>query len=433
MEVIRVLRIASFFCHFFINSRKKATISHKAVILLQIIQNFMPFYFSQHSAPLLFGFLQGMIYAFLLLFRGFKKDRLADKLLGGVLLICSFHIAQYMLGFGGWYDSRDGYSSFMFYFPFHNFLLLGPLIYFYFRSLTNHQFFFTKRDIWHFLPWILSFSIYLFAFIGDFVFYKWWLGETFPGHDGTQGKLGIWQQGTVSVFVLWASITSLVVYTTFTIREFRRYKKYILDNFSETEGIEFNWLRTLLWAFIIGMGINGIFGFLQSFIAFSYAENWNSFFVIAVMIYFISIPGYSTTNQLPLLNFEPKKEDDKPEEKTAKLTPEINEWKKKIEAYMTNEQPYLNPNLTLKHLSQNLKTNTSILSKAINSGFNQNFNDFINAYRVRAVQEKLAIPEYQQFTLTSIAYECGFNSKATFNRAFKKFSGVSPKQFLEKV
>jgi hypothetical protein len=47
--------------------------------------------------------------------------------LAGLPLICCFHIAQDMLGFGGWYDSRDGYSSFMFYFPFYNFLLFGPL------------------------------------------------------------------------------------------------------------------------------------------------------------------------------------------------------------------------------------------------------------------------------------------------------------------
>lgn len=392
----------------------------------------MPFYFSQHSAPLLFGFLQGVIYAFLLLIRGFRKDRLADKLLAAVLLICCCHVAQYMLGFGGWYDSRDGYSTFMFYFKFHNFLLLGPLIYFYFRSLTNHEFQFKKQHFWHFIPWIISFSIYLGVFLGDFVYFKMMMGEVFPGHSGTQGKLAQWNQGMISVIIQWAGMISLIVYMALTIREFRQYKKYVFDNFSETEGIEFTWLHVVLWAFIIGIGIRWIFGFFQTFISFTYAENWNSFMVIAVMIYFISIPGYSATNQLPKLSFEPQKEDE-PEDDLSAINPEINEWKQKIEAFMQAEQPYLNPNLTLKNLAQSLKTNTSILSKAINSGFDQNFNDFINAYRVRAVQEKLAIPKYQQFTLTSVAYECGFNSKATFNRAFKKFSGVSPKQFLEKV
>ena len=96
----------------------------------------MNFHFSEHSSPLLFGFLQGIIYSVLLLTRGYRKDRLSDKLLAGVLLVCSFEIAQYMLGFGGWYDSRDRHSTFMFYFPFHNLLLFGPLIYFYFIQLT---------------------------------------------------------------------------------------------------------------------------------------------------------------------------------------------------------------------------------------------------------------------------------------------------------
>ena len=357
---------------------------------------------------------------------------MADKLLAGVLLVCSLHIAQYMLGFGGWYDSHDGYSSFMFYFPFHNFLLLGPLIYFYFRSLTNHEFTITRRDYLHFIPWGITLGIYLIAFLGDFLIFKWLLGEEFPNHFGTQGRLGTIQQGKISGYVQWAGMISLVIYMVLTIREFRQYKKYLLDNFSETEGIEFGWLRTVLWAFIIGIGINWTFAFIQNFMDFSYVEIWNSFFVIAVMIYFISIPGYSATNQIPVLSFEPEKivevVPDNPE-----MAAEINHWKEKIENFMTNEQPFLNPNLTLKYMAQHLKTNTSVLSKAINTGFDQNFNDFINSYRVRAVQEKLATPKYQQYTLTSVAYECGFNLKATFNRAFKKFSGVSPKQFLDNV
>ena len=61
-----------------------------------------------------------------------------------------------------------------------------------------------------------------------------------------------------------------------------------------------------------------------------------------------------------------------------------------------------------------------------------NFNDFINYYRVLAVQEKLKGGEHKRQTLLGIAYDAGFNSKATFNRAFKKVTGLSPKEWLEK-
>jgi AraC-like DNA-binding protein len=68
----------------------------------------------------------------------------------------------------------------------------------------------------------------------------------------------------------------------------------------------------------------------------------------------------------------------------------------------------------------------------INQGFQQNFNDFINNYRIEAVKQKLQLGEQKTQTLLGIAYDCGFNSKATFNRAFKKVTGVSPKEWLQK-
>jgi AraC-like DNA-binding protein len=67
----------------------------------------------------------------------------------------------------------------------------------------------------------------------------------------------------------------------------------------------------------------------------------------------------------------------------------------------------------------------------INQGFRLNFNDLINQYRIEAVKQKLKAGEQKTQTLLGIAYDCGFNSKATFNRAFKKATGQSPKEWLE--
>jgi AraC-like DNA-binding protein len=81
-------------------------------------------------------------------------------------------------------------------------------------------------------------------------------------------------------------------------------------------------------------------------------------------------------------------------------------------------------------MARKLDTNVSVLSRAINQCFKQNFNDFINQRRIEAVKEKLKAGELQRQTLLGIAFDCGFNSKATFNRAFKKMTGVSPKEWL---
>ena len=96
---------------------------------------------------------------------------------------------------------------------------------------------------------------------------------------------------------------------------------------------------------------------------------------------------------------------------------------------MQKEKPYLQPDLTLSDLAATLKTNTSILSLAINAGFGKNFNDFINEYRVEDFKAKMASKEFQHLTLLAVAFESGFNSKTTFNRAFKKFTNQNPSDF----
>ena len=98
---------------------------------------------------------------------------------------------------------------------------------------------------------------------------------------------------------------------------------------------------------------------------------------------------------------------------------------------MNTQELYLQPELSLNDLSRHLKMNPSQLSKMINTQMRQNFNDFVNEYRVKSLIQKLKAGEHVSKTLLSLAYECGFNSKATFNRAFKKVNGKSPKEFLD--
>ena len=94
---------------------------------------------------------------------------------------------------------------------------------------------------------------------------------------------------------------------------------------------------------------------------------------------------------------------------------------------MLQDKLYLEPELSLSDLAVKLKTNTSVLSAAINSNFGKNFNDFVNEYRVEEFKKQIKLPENQHYTLLAVAFDCGFNSKATFNRAFKKFTGQAPK------
>ena len=75
--------------------------------------------------------------------------------------------------------------------------------------------------------------------------------------------------------------------------------------------------------------------------------------------------------------------------------------------------------------------NSSLLSRVINVGYNLNFNDFINGYRIKEVLSKIDDQQHKKVTLLGIALDSGFNSKATFNRAFKKQMGITPIEYIK--
>ena len=127
----------------------------------------MTFIFSAYSGLLLPFFLQGVVVSVVLLTRGRRHGTASDGWLALLLLLHSVRLAQWMLGFGGWYDAHNALSTFMFYFPFGNWLALGPTLYFYFRSLTNQDFRFGRRELLHFVPALLYLGWRAVAFVVD--------------------------------------------------------------------------------------------------------------------------------------------------------------------------------------------------------------------------------------------------------------------------
>ncbi|MCB0284936.1 MAG: hypothetical protein KDF60_20315, partial [Calditrichaeota bacterium] len=141
----------------------------------------MRFDFNIYSSLLLPAFIQAILFAALLLLRGVKQERLSDRLLGFILLLNAIKIAFWMLGFAGWYETHDAFTSFMFYFPFNNIILIGPILYFYFLSLTNAGFKFEKKHRIHLLIPALWLLLIISKFIIDFSVYY-----PFPVNDDSQ-------------------------------------------------------------------------------------------------------------------------------------------------------------------------------------------------------------------------------------------------------
>ena len=102
-----------------------------------------------------------------------------------------------------------------------------------------------------------------------------------------------------------------------------------------------------------------------------------------------------------------------------------------LERLMAEQKPFKNPDLTLNELARNLEVHPNHLSQVINSRIKKNFYELINDLRVEEFIQMTGQPENQQYTLLSLAHDCGFNSKASFNRNFKKYTGQSPREYLK--
>lgn len=101
-----------------------------------------------------------------------------------------------------------------------------------------------------------------------------------------------------------------------------------------------------------------------------------------------------------------------------------------IENSMVAEKLYLNPTLTLIQMATALKLTPKVISRHINTGFNKSFNDYVNGYRIEEVKRRLKSSDLEKLTILGIAYDSGFNSKTTFNRIFKEFTGMAPSEFI---
>jgi len=399
---------------------------------LYLSMSFLPLFtfpdFNLYSTPLLVLVLQGLIFAILLLVRFLQKKNTSDLFLAFILLITCYHRTTYTIGFMDWYDTYR--NTKINYYLVSLAMVMAPMIYFYVKSITTSDFRFKRKDIWHFVPWILFFLTKLFILLYD---------VSQPGFNDTQnGPMVVnFEWKYLGPVVTLFSTGQMLLYLAFTFQHFYQYKKKIQQYFSNTYKLELNWIRNFLYvyAFIF------LYGFVQIFInevivEMSWTQKWWLQFCSALIVIYVGIKGYFTnTIKLTALNFESRNEiiRSKINRQSQELSNEVEQRKKQVQNYFENEKPFLNPDLNLSELARELQMHRAELSEVINAGFGQNFNDFVNSFRVEFFKQKLNEGVHKQLSLLGIAYDSGFNSKATFNRVFKKLTNTSPTEFLNSL
>tara|TARA_R110002096_G_scaffold417344_1_gene620960 strand:+ start:119 stop:2452 length:2334 start_codon:yes stop_codon:yes gene_type:complete len=112
---------------------------------------------------------------------------------------------------------------------------------------------------------------------------------------------------------------------------------------------------------------------------------------------------------------------------------QLKEYRENLDRLMLEEEPYIDPNLTLPILAEMMEIPSNHLSQLLNEGYGKNFADFVNSYRLEAFKAKVADKSQRHLTILALAYDSGFNSKTVFNTYFKKTMGTTPSAYWKKI
>ncbi|MGF1586112.1 MAG: helix-turn-helix domain-containing protein [Bacteroidales bacterium] len=363
---------------------------------------------------------------FLIVLLGGKKNKmLADK----ILLVM---LAVYAITIGGPYiEIYNRNNSYPYPHLMNNawlFLLLhGPLLWFYVKSLIIKNYQFRFFHFLHFLPFFVLLVLHYFNFLSLTANEKILL---------TQDELF-----TTTVFFKIRGIfigLSSIGYNIWALILLRKHRKNIMNQFSTIENIDLAWLRTLSLASLIVFTVNVFLFNLNNYLHFAgfyelaqIAYSFSTIYVLFIGYFGIKqgriFVDYSNTEVEQFL------ETGKKEKLILTEKKDYSDIINKLTLLMEQKQPYLDPELNLAKLSSLMKTKPELISEVLNSSLNQNFFDYINKYRIEEFKIKCLTKESKHFSVMGIAYDCGFNSKAAFYRAFNKFEGMSPTAYISKV
>ncbi|AYZ35436.1 AraC family transcriptional regulator [Chryseobacterium indologenes] len=219
-------------------------------------------------------------------------------------------------------------------------------------------------------------------------------------------------------------------YTLLSYITIRKHQRKIQQFSSNTEGINLNWLEYIILVLLI---VNIIYVLYNLF----YDPKSLNFFINAVFLVVIYFVAYYSLKQKEIYPVEEQQRnelisidaDSDTEEVKRKLISdeELLKIKTQLENIMVLQEPYLDSELNLIKLAEMLSVSTHHLSYVINTGFNKNFFQYVNEFRVEYA--KILLKTDSKLSILGIAYESGFNSKTSFNTTFKKVTGLTPSEF----
>ena len=379
-----------------------------------------------HIAALL-GAIQGVFLTAVLATQ--RRNRTANRLLAVAMFAFSIFMASAVYHAGGFERAFPHFFGVAYPLP----LLFGPLIYLYAVAAADRHRPFGGRDWLHFLPFALTvvsaLPVYLLSGAGKLAFYQ-------------QLQQGIRTPLIQVVDPL--KFVSGISYAIATLVLLRRHRARVMDNYSSIERVNLRWLLMLAG------GVAAIWALATILQVFEVAahpllQRADDAIALAIAILVYGI-GYMALRQPEIFDFAARREESPTPVPLAPVDPpapspasryersgltekEAAALKQALVAAMETDRLYQNTDLTLGDLASRLKTTAHKLSEVLNSEIGQTFYDFVNAYRVRDVERRIADERFKNLTILALAMEAGFASKATFNHVFRKQTGRTPSAY----
>ncbi|MEM6348142.1 MAG: helix-turn-helix domain-containing protein [Bacteroidota bacterium] len=306
--------------------------------------------------------------------------------------------------------------------------LVGPLFWVYLQSLSAKV---SKplRDNWqHFVP----FGIY-FLTISLPLAISYWVG-------------GFWAEyrRMIEAHEFWLQLQAiyLLLYCWLSFQVWQRYRRNMRQQYAKLPQGDLSWVRVLLIGVVLTVSVNLILAILE-LIGFEMAFGSAylvSLVLIGLNVYLWYYGSAQTQILIPDYLLYPQSQDPKRGLKEAQshhLTnvseKEIERLKQRLMTVLAEERPFLKEDLSLNQLATLIPTTDKKLSALLNHFIKQSFYDLINQYRVEEVKARLADPAFAHYSILGIAMECGFKSKSSFNRIFKKVTGRSPSAYKKEM
>ncbi|KAA3608848.1 MAG: AraC family transcriptional regulator [Calditrichaeota bacterium] len=382
------------------------------------------------SILLLFGAAQGFFLALILSQK--RGNQRANQFLSLLVLLYSVFILDAALDGMNFYKAYPQFYGLARALPF----VFGALHFLYIIKLISPEKKLSKLNLLHFIPFFL-YRINTLWF--DFKSAQYKL-EFMQGVHVDDAGFFYQISGPIILF-------QGLIYMGYSLVVLKRYSDKIKEQYSSIDKINLIWLRNItLLALFVWM----VATFEKIFPEVSKNLFLNDEFPVAIVLSFVVYAmGYLgqrqpqifaqaefLTAEKPAIYKEKRdpKSGEPTENKYEKSGFSEEKAKKCLQSLldlMEKEKLFLNSTITLNQLSEKLSVSSHNLSQVINTQLNQSFFDFINKYRVEEVKKTLADPSKSHYTLLSIALDCGFNSKTSFNTVFKKHTNLTPSQYKQ--